>query len=76
MLQAAKQETGISGILCTVNSVNRFNSEDGNLLLALPAERLDRDNSMLLELQIAKLDAPTIRKIQQLLRTSQEQRSN
>jgi hypothetical protein len=72
ILQVAQNETGISGLLCTVNSVNRFSSSDSNLLLALPGEQ----SSVLLELQVAKLDALTTRRIQELIRAAKEKHSN
>jgi hypothetical protein len=60
LLENARDETGISGILCTVNKC--LDLHDGGRLL--------------LELQAARLDRRTTLKIQELLRISQEERSS
>jgi hypothetical protein len=46
------------------------------VLLGLPPTRLDSDNSVLLELQIAQLDRVTPIKIQEQIRLSRQEDSN
>lgn len=59
LLDEAKDKTGVSGVLCTIN--RWLDLTDGGLVLVLQAARLDR---------------ATTRKIQELIRASNQKHSS